>query len=569
MLTRREWINAVINRHLPYEVRWVYELISYSARRTHLNVQGGIGSGKTSFLSAIAYADLLLSLPIVLIDPTGSLTNYLLMLIINSPPDIRAILLRRIRYIDMSGQTSHVVSLPIYYRLGSEALDQIAARLLNVIDRMNPELINAPISGKYSINMVGKLASSILISLGLSITEMYSLLTDTASWTDTLRALGNKNPAAEVQEAVRFFTTEYLKDWKFSADGRTIAFKQRIFDLTFSDRNRAIFSGSTSGIDFQEITEHRLCAIFDCSTELDPEIRRFKMNWILENLTQSALYSGTQGRDNPTSVILDETSAYWRTYSQVEQMNQFLNIDARNFGFMVTGAHQSSNVLDPAIDATWRESPTTQIAGSLRSHQTAMAFAELYHLYDEKMVQHYNKQWVQASSGSTSRTKGTSKTESITSHINPLRSPGNSESKMESETTSGTSNTYMAIDQIPIFHTVEQQRELTANKFNLSNLNFYCKVARWEGDGIGVKRDISLQPYIKNMQPNHEKLVILKQWLIEQSGVPREQILREIEARKAHLFTGDTSQFTPPVTANSIETNRYEEVDDDDPLFRK
>jgi hypothetical protein len=98
--------------------------ISDSTLSLGLLLLGSPGSGKTTYEALLALQLLRRGYPTVCLDPTGSLSEALIFLLLrylrHVPPEKRAAFWQRLRFIEVGNQ--HVVtSFPIYYRTRRKA----------------------------------------------------------------------------------------------------------------------------------------------------------------------------------------------------------------------------------------------------------------------------------------------------------------------------------------------------------------------------------------------------------------------------------------------------------------
>jgi hypothetical protein len=116
---------------------WVSDL----GRGMGVHVMGAKGTGKSRLLGRIiAWFDYLRGVPAIVFDPLGgTIDNFLA----KAGEDA----IRRVRYVNMSGMAGHVVPFPFYVRLGNESLYTTARRYIDLIHRVDPNLVQAPIFG--------------------------------------------------------------------------------------------------------------------------------------------------------------------------------------------------------------------------------------------------------------------------------------------------------------------------------------------------------------------------------------------------------------------------------------
>lgn len=104
--------------------------------------------------SITSYQDFLAGklLPVVILDPHGTTIDNFLDKVTYLAPEQQRTIADRLFYIDVSGKSGFVPSLPLYYRLPGDSLLQVAQRFLNVVKKLDPDLTSAPILGWNAIS---------------------------------------------------------------------------------------------------------------------------------------------------------------------------------------------------------------------------------------------------------------------------------------------------------------------------------------------------------------------------------------------------------------------------------
>src|SRR5918996_1516143 len=120
--------------------------IKNSPRNMGTYVLGGRGTGKSWLLSLVfAWSDFLAHRPQVIFDPLGTTSRYFLYKLVRIlsylPKAEHAKVWERVAYCDMSGRSGFVTPFPLYYRRDTETLQEIAERILTVIELSSPGLV--------------------------------------------------------------------------------------------------------------------------------------------------------------------------------------------------------------------------------------------------------------------------------------------------------------------------------------------------------------------------------------------------------------------------------------------
>ena len=287
----------------PYEkLVWITD----GARSMGIHIQAGRGSGKSRLMGRIiAFLDFLRGVPLVILDPHGPNIDNFMDKIMRLDRPVQERLWRRVLYVDMSGQSGHVVPFPLYYRLGGESLYTISQRYLDVLRRLDPFLQTASVEGWNPLWRAGTYAGMILAALGYQITEAGDLLAHPGGWLRRFESM--LEVRQELWPAIAYF--EELADLSHSQrTRRTESFANKIALFSLDPSMRAMFGGSPPGIDWNKVVEDRLAVLLDFRHEHDLERRRFKMLWALHYALEFIKHRGA-GRHRPLSLVIDELEA--------------------------------------------------------------------------------------------------------------------------------------------------------------------------------------------------------------------------------------------------------------------
>jgi hypothetical protein len=286
------------------------QTITRSARSMGMYVLAGRGRGKSRLLGRkIATQDFFAGIPQCVIDPVGAtIDNFLdtvARLLQALPPSQHECILKRIRYIDMSGTLGYVSAFPLYYCLGTErSLLEISERYLQVIIKSNPDLFSAQVLGWPPLHRIGVYTGIVLAALGLQITEAESLLSHPEDWERRGRFAEAERRSSEAKPAVSYFRETYLPMRPADRSRLTTPFLDKIFTFSLDPVLRVMFGANKPGINWDEVCETGQTVLLDFRAELDAEMRRFKMLWVFDYLYS---WIKTRGRSTqPFGVIIDE-----------------------------------------------------------------------------------------------------------------------------------------------------------------------------------------------------------------------------------------------------------------------
>lgn len=118
-------VQRTFPQHLARRVVW----ISDGARLNGIHILGGPGSGKSRLMGrVIAWMDFLRKVPLVMLDPTGGTWANFADRILRLPPEQQQRAWQRVVYVDMSGTGSHVMPIPLLYRLQTDESLYVSGR---------------------------------------------------------------------------------------------------------------------------------------------------------------------------------------------------------------------------------------------------------------------------------------------------------------------------------------------------------------------------------------------------------------------------------------------------------
>jgi hypothetical protein len=498
--------------------------ITNSARNMGVYVLGGRGTGKSWLLAlVIAWQDFLVGRPQVIFDPLGTVSQYFFYKLVRTlsylPKAKHAQYWERVKYCDLSGREGFVTPFPLYYRQGSETLQEIAERVLTVIQLSSPGLVaNAPVSWP-SMHRLGVHAGTVLAALGLQATQLEDLLFNTASWQNNgLFDEEIRRFPEDAVPAMSYFRTSYLPLSRTDKSRLVSSLFDHVFKLT-SDRNlRGVFAASAFGIKWKDVAANGQTVILNFKQITAPETKRFALLWTFMHLYE--FIKQRSRSDLPFGVIFDEFAAF---AAKVEHgmsplatvLDEFIQQYMRNSNIWLTIAHQTIQQLDEQLRTTLL-SLGNYLFGQAPTMEAARILADAVFLRDPYRVKYWRP---------------------VYGRIVPRGSD---------------------IPEEPQFMPLEEQRELFAQQLRkLPAQQFLLRPAEREGVistavfPITI-RSVDLDPVTNEYHyPDPDLLNKLYPILAQKDGRPIADILNEQEARLTQGIRRQPPQPTPAAEDSS------------------
>jgi hypothetical protein len=137
----------------------------------------------------------------------------------------------------------------------------------------------------------------------------------------------------EASPAVAFFREEYIPAGEANRRRLLNPYFDKIFTFTLDPNLRAMFGATTPGIDWEEVERKGQTVLLDFRSELDLELRRFKLLWVFSSLYEYIRLRGR--RQCPLGVIIDEFASLCHKLPggenpMAELLNDFINQYMRN-----------------------------------------------------------------------------------------------------------------------------------------------------------------------------------------------------------------------------------------------
>lgn len=480
-----------------------FDWLKEDTRSLGLHLCAGKGSGKSFVVGKdLCFRTFLSGVGQLIIEPTGALCDYFLDKLIRFaaqlPPEERAVLFSRVRYIDMAGSDGHVTCWPLYYPLGNESLFSIAQRPIETMLRTDVNLHSAPLEGANAVKMIGNMCM-ILIALDMQISEAENLLRNPKLWKEKGLFDEAIRRYPEVEPAVKWFLETYIpwsSDFKMR---RTSAFRNKIDLYSLDPIQRAIYGGST-GLDFAEL-EQGITWLVDFRHVTNKDQRRWGMMWVLQWFLSHVLNRPLRGQ--PIHLCIDELgelstmdiqSAHGEDLFGAD-LDNLINRQARNHNIYCTFIHQEMFQMSEKMQKALMTCGN-QMIGYQSDLDGAMSLAKYFFPYDGKPL---IKRWDPIFAGS-------------------LDGP-------------------IEVAQRPVEYTSQEAQLLASNAFTrLPGWHFWVRGAVKEGTITGK---LQLMRVVRDLGQwvQQDKVAALRRQLSRQGGRLVESVLKEIDDRQQLLRT--------------------------------
>lgn len=486
-----------------------------------VHVMAGRGSGKSRLLGRIiSWQDFLRGIPLVIIDPVGTVIDNLLDKLARLSFEQQHALgvSRRVRYVDMAGAAGRVVPFPLYYRLADESLYAVSQRYLDAVRLMDPNLMSASVEGWNSLWRTGTYIGMLLAAGGWGqITEAESLLTNPLAWRDRVASL--PNDIHGIGPARQFY--HEMCQWDERTRNRKAgSFINKASLFALDPTLSAMFGAESLGIDWSKVIQERQVVLIDLRRVHDIERRQFLLLWVFLYLMEY-LKSRGPGRHSPISVVIDELAAIVGNHagageSAIGQLiDEVIQVYMRGFSIWLTVAHQEAFQLDErSLHAVM--SMGTQILGVTTDQDAALALARQFFPIDVRRVKSWERVWGHSLVGD------------------------------------------YVIENRPLFFTVEEQHYISAEYFKgLGLFEFVVRPAMREGDVTGRVLAVSIKNLDRGQWINEPVVAEARARLAERVGIPVSTVLAQIESRTSRL----------PQSVPHLSPPAFDILEDDDDII--
>lgn len=466
-------------------------LLSDAGRSMGLCISGGRGSGKTTLEALIAFEDCVRGVPTLILDPLGTVSSALLERLALLPEAYQRIVGERLRYIDAAASEGYTCGWPLYKREEEESLYQISQRVLEVWRRADPALQEASIYGYNALEEVGTNAGIILAALGLQITEAAELVLRPHTWVPQLEEAVHRFP--EAAEAAAYFAAIETPDRRYLETATT--FLRKVAPFRLNPAFRAIYGSETTGINWSEVVERRLCVMIDLKHLEEVSARRFYLLWVMASLMRFLRRRGSGRHLRPLSLIIDEftfiTSIQAHNSSLiVDDLHELMDRLSRNAMLWLTISFQSLDQFSEAIRAALLRLGT-QVIGNVAEPAIAHKLAERFFPYNPAWYKRYEPVWHTDSWGRV-----------------------------------------RVIDERPIDLSIEEQRALTSRRImTLPAFHFLTARAMREGTLPHRLEPMTIKPLLPHARVETQQIALICRRLQERDWQPIASVLEQINGR--------------------------------------
>lgn len=368
-----------------------------------LHITAGSGSGKSLTLGYLAFWFLLRGIPQVLFDPSGPMTDQLLLRLASgfSRP-IRQKLWRHVVYLDMAGRTASAPRFPLLFRLPGDTHADVADRFLQTCLSIDPHLQSASIQGNNALRRIGWPVGIVLSALGLQLDAAVDLLDRPEAWQGRLEEAAAREP--EIRPAVAFLLGTYMASSPASRQGMSATYRGKLEPLILDPRLRAMFCTAPASLDLPSVVANRQTVIADFRGETNPRARLFKTRWVFDVLLAYIRHRGA-GRHRPFALHIDEVTELTNQASLDQDLfaadlDYLLNVLCRNSNVWATIAHQQLWQLSERTQETLL-SMGTQMIGVVSDFPSAEALAKRYWALSPHRVKRWRNVWMSSSDPQT------------------------------------------------------------------------------------------------------------------------------------------------------------------------
>jgi hypothetical protein len=275
-------------------------------RERHIRIAGGVGTGKTSLAAMMALSDALRkeAVPIIIIDPHGTLIDYFLSLILLRKPAERENILGRLRYWEPA-RRDWVHCFPfLEHRPGVDAY-RASQEFIETCYLAWPYLQEgAPVFADIgTATLMSLYAARSPSGKNYQITEALHFLRDKGWRTKILKQCKDTLPHAE-----ETFNQAYDRWANQLQLERRYSFENKITPFCYSESLQATVGGDHSTIPWDKIYEDKLIVCINLrGLEDDPMVL---LGTSVIKRFSNYLFAQDPDRTEPVSLIVDEASDF-------------------------------------------------------------------------------------------------------------------------------------------------------------------------------------------------------------------------------------------------------------------
>ena len=343
------------------------------------------GWGKSRFLGALCFQDLLRGVGTVVLDAVGGTIDNLLNKLLYLPEAQQVALSEKVIYCNMAGHRvgdsaydTYVSSWPMLYKLDKKGtLDVTSQRIVDLISKTNKALASASIQGLPRVEAILTSTFQILAAHNLPISCAIDLLQNPKVWRGKIEEAARLNP--EVLRA-RNRLLDFTEQPERTRQSQSEVILNRLQRIEFDVVAEAMFSAPAPLVDFEDVVDNGKCVLIDLRYEKSDKARELKLFWVWGVLYEFIKSREANGRSRPPlSVVIDELSYFVRGNSInrgviTEEFRQLMQVYKRNSNIWFTAATQEIGEIPSELrDACLKT--TTHMYGAIDNPELAKRLA--------------------------------------------------------------------------------------------------------------------------------------------------------------------------------------------------
>src|SRR5829696_3538859 len=243
-------------------------LLLDQARTGGISLAGPTGSGKSRFLGALSFQDLLRGVGTVVLDAVGGTIDNCLSKLLYLPKHEQGALAEKSIYCNMvgyqAGESVHdtlVTSWPMLYRLDKkETLDVTSQRIVDLISKTNKALASASIQGLPRVEAILTSTLQILAAHNLPVSASIDLLQNPEKWRNKIEEASELHP--EVRRA-RNRLIEFIDQPPRTRQSQSEVILNRLQRIEFDVVAEAMFSSPKPLVNFDDVVDSGKIVLID------------------------------------------------------------------------------------------------------------------------------------------------------------------------------------------------------------------------------------------------------------------------------------------------------------------
>src|SRR5215216_4437825 len=318
------------------------------------------GWGKSRFLGALCFQDLLRGVGTVVLDAVGGTIDNLLNKLLYLPEAQQVALSEKVIYCNMAGHRvgdsaydTYVSSWPMLYKLDKKGtLDVTSQRIVDLISKTNKALASASIQGLPRVEAILTSTFQILAAHNLPISCAIDLLQNPKVWRGKIEEAARLNP--EVLRA-RNRLLDFTEQPERTRQSQSEVILNRLQRIEFDVVAEAMFSAPAPLVDFEDVVDNGKCVLIDLRYEKSDKARELKLFWVWGVLYEFIKSREANGRERPPlSLVIDELSYFVRGNSLnlrviTEEFRELMQVYKRNSNIWFTAATQEVDELPSGL----------------------------------------------------------------------------------------------------------------------------------------------------------------------------------------------------------------------------